>query len=313
MIIHNVVEHASEGQPFFRCLLSDLHLGSRHAAHEEILFYMERAKQIGARVLVNGDVFDAIGPKDKRFALGDLHPDVQDKKDLGRAIVKMGHDLLRPYSSIIDIINIGNHEESWIKYGYSDPVRLLIDMLNRKKSGRHTVHGSFTGWINTKFVVQGTKKRPRHKLYYLHGAGGDSPVTKGTIDFNRKGRNFDYDCLTFGHKHNIVCSVEAIGSVSEAGEYRENRQLNLQTGSFYRNYEQLNDETVLDYSYAASKAHAPKPLGGLFLCLRPMRVPGKEDEWYIQQDFMSDVIVAVPVGKVKPLPSVKVEPDSVHD
>ena len=287
MIITNITEPAEVGQPFFRLLMSDLHLGSANADHDEIVRDLQRARAIGARVLVNGDVFDAIGPKDRRFDLTVLHPAVQRKKDLAKAIVDMALELLMPFRDIIDVMGIGNHEESWIAYGYNDPVRRVIDEMGRQ--GGRARHGSFWGYIKTSFKVEGFRKRPRHKLLYLHGTGGDSPVTKGTIDFNRKGRNWVYDCLTFGHKHNLVCGVDQMADVSDRGRYTERRQLNLQTGSYYRNYRQLTDEEVLDYSYAARSAHPPKPMGGVFLCLRPT-LDGN-GELRVEQDFMSDVVV----------------------
>jgi hypothetical protein len=287
MRVFNFRERSEPGQPHFRLLMSDLHLGSVNADHDAIAADLSRAKEIGARVLVNGDVFDAIGPKDKRFELTTLHPRVGRRKDLAKAIVDMALELLMPYRDLIDVIGIGNHEEAWIRWGYNDPVRRLIEELNR--AGGRIQHGSFWGYINTSFVLEGTRKRPRHKLLYLHGTGGDSPVTKGTIDFNRKGRNWVYDCLTFGHKHNLVCQADQMADVSANGRYAERRQLNLQTGSYYRNYRELSDDEVLDYSYAARAAHPPKPMGGVFLCLRP-RQDTETGEWSVAQDFMTDVV-----------------------
>jgi hypothetical protein len=286
MIITNHTERAEIGQPFFRLLMSDLHLGSANSDHEEIVGDLQRAKDVGARVLINGDVFDAIGPKDRRFDLTVLHPKVDRKRDLAKAIVDMAVELLWPYRHLIDVIGIGNHEEKWIDYGYNDPVRRVIEELNRE--GARIRHGSFWGYIKTSFHVEGHRKRPRHKLLYLHGTGGDSPVTKGTIDFNRKGRNWVYDCLTFGHKHNLVCGVDQMADVSDRGKYTERRQLNLQTGSYYRNYRQLTDDSVLDYSYAARSAHPPKPMGGVFLCMRPEI--DSLGNLVVEQDFMSDVV-----------------------
>lgn len=296
MIITSITEHAEIGQPFFRKLMSDLHLGSVHSDHNAIIRDLEEAKRIGARVLLNGDIFDAIGPKDKRFQLGSLHPDVSNNKDLTKAIVDMAVELLMPYKSIIDLIGIGNHEETWINYGYNDPVRRVIEELNR--AGGKVKHGSFWGYVKTSFKVDDHRQRPTHKLLYLHGTGGDSPVTKGTIDFNRKGRNWAYDCLTFGHKHNIVCGVDQIADVSPRGKYREKRQLNLQTGSYYQNYRQLGDDEVLDYSYAASKAHPPKPIGGLVLIMRPTLDHNGDLE--VTQDFASSVVA--PWGRKKKTP-----------
>lgn len=288
MIITKRTERAELGQPFVRLLMSDLHLGSVNSDHNAITAQLQRAKTYGARVLINGDIFDAIGPKDRRFDLAVLHPRVERKKDLARAIVDMAVEILSPFKDIIDIIGIGNHEETWITYGYNDPVRRLIEELNR--AGAKIKHGSFWGYITTSFAIEGYRKRPKHKLLYLHGTGGDSPVTKGTIDFNRKGRNWYYDCLTFGHKHNLVCQIDQMADVSDKGRYQERKQLNLQTGSYYRNYRQLTDEEVLDYSYAARAAHPPKPIGGVFLFLRP-EIDVATGDLMVTQDFASDIVV----------------------
>lgn len=287
MIVHKITETAELGQPFWRFLCSDLHLGSVNADHDLIVRQLAMAKKAGARVIINGDLFDAIGPMDRRFDLTTLHTAVCRSKDLAKAIVDMALEILMPFKDCIDIIGIGNHEESWIKYGYNDPVRRVLEEMAR--GGGKAVHGSFWGYIRTSFNVVGCRRRPVHKLLYLHGTGGDSPVTKGTIDFNRKGRNWVYDCLTFGHKHNLVCSADQMADISSKGTYTERLQLNLQTGSYYRNYRQLTDAEVLDQSYAARSGHPPKPLGGVFLCMRPMHDP-KTGELGVVQDFASAII-----------------------
>jgi len=288
VIITNRTEHAELNQPFFRLLCSDMHIGSACSDHDAIVAQLQQAKDIDARVIINGDLFDAIGPKDRRFDLTCLHPSVAREKDLAKAIVNLALELLMPFKDVIDVIGIGNHEETWINYGYNDPVRRVLEELGRE--GSKAKHGSFWGYINTSFVVPGYRRTPKHKLLYLHGTGGDSPVTKGTIDFNRKGRNWVYDCLTFGHKHNLVCGVDQIADVTPGGRYIERKQLNLQTGSYYRNYRQLKDSEVLDQSYAARSAHPPKPIGGVFLGMRP-KFDAVSEELIIDQWFASEVVV----------------------
>ena len=77
---------------------------------------------------------------------------------------------------------------------------------------------------------------------------------------------------------------------SDAGKYTEQKQLNLQTGSYYRNYRQLKDDEVLDQTYAARSGHPPKPIGGVFLCLRP-KLDAITEELGVDQAFMSEVVV----------------------
>lgn len=287
MIIHKNIVNSEVGQPHYRLLCSDYHLGSSNANHDLIVSDLATIKRWGGKAIINGDVFDAICPTDKRYDAGVLHPSLHGKKDLAKAIVDLGFDLLQPYKDVIDIMGIGNHEEAWIKYNHGDPVRALIERLNA--DGASIVHGGFWGYIHTKFIIKGVRARPLHRTLYLHGTGGDSPVTKGTIDFNRKGRNWGYDCITFGHKHNDVDVIEAIAEVTEDGIYRERRQLQLQTASYYRNYRQLKAGEELDQSYAASKGHPPKPMGGKFLILRPS-YDNESKSWEVRQDHASDLI-----------------------
>jgi hypothetical protein len=96
--------------------------------------------------------------------------------------------------------------------------------------------------------------------------------------------------LTFGHKHNLVCQVDQMADVSDRGQYTERKQLNLQTGSYYRNYRQLDDSSVLDQSYAARSARPPKPMGGVFLIMRP-DFDRQTGELCVQQDFATDIVV----------------------
>ena len=270
-------------------LMSDLHLGSPHVDHGAIVADLEKAKRANARIMLNGDIGDAITAKDPRFDLTSLHASIGRQKDLATAVVDLAKEILWPYRKLIDIIGLGNHEESWIKYGNFDLVRHIIAMLTSEKDCE-IAHGSFAGYIQTVFRIPNYRAQPSHKLFYLHGSGGDSPVTKGTIDVNRKGRNWTFDAFTVGHRHNVFASVDAIADVNSAGKYFEKRQLCLQTGSYLRNYNQLDDTNVLNYSYATSRTISPKPLGGILMCLRPA-FDTETKTLYVQQDFMSDYIM----------------------
>lgn len=288
MLVHKVFERAEIGQPFFRMLMSDLHFGSPNVDHDAITADLEKAQRAGARILLNGDIFDSITAKDPRFDLGVLHPLVSHQKDLASALIDLAKEVLWPYRQLIDIIGVGNHEESWIKHGNFDPVRHLITALTAEKDCK-IAHGSFAGYVQSVFRCEGYRQQPIHRLLYMHGAGGDAPITKGTIDFNRKGRNFQFDAFTAGHRHNMFASVDQIADVNSAGKYVERRQLCLQTSAYYSNYTELTDETALNYSYATSKTNSPKPLGGIMICMRPL-YNLETKNLFVHQDFMSDVV-----------------------
>lgn len=292
MIITTVSVQSHEGEPKDWFLASDLHLGSINSDLQKIKEQFDIALKYGADILINGDVFDCIGHGDKRYMPGILSGNLANEADLTSGIVALGELVLLPYVKNIRVIGIGNHEESWIKYCKVDPVRLLIDRLNSK--GGHIVHGSFWGYIKTDFRVErhGKVHKSTHRLLYFHGAGGDSPITKGTVDFARKASEFDFDALTFGHKHNLLASVDQVGTMTNKGCYKERRRLSLQTGSYFQNYKGLKKGEELAYSYAAQRAHPPKPIGGLFLTLIPSF--DSNDELEIKQDFSTTLISRSP-------------------
>ena len=153
-------------------------------------------------MLCNGDLFDAIGPKDRRFDLSTLHPSVAREKDLAKAIVNLALELLMPFKDIIDVIGIGNHEETWITYGYNDPVRRVLEELGREGSTRNMDRSGATSRRASSSPA--TAVAPSTSSCTFTERAAIRPVTKGTIDFNRKRRNWVYDCLTFGHKHNLA-------------------------------------------------------------------------------------------------------------
>lgn len=287
MIITRILLETELNRPIFRLLCSDMHLGAANVDEDAIVRQFDEAVEIGADILINGDVFDCVCAKDKRFDLATLNPKIAGKKDTIGAVVDYAFDLFAPYRDNIKLIGIGNHEEAFINWHSVDPVRMLIDKLNN--AGGNVIHAGFRGYVTTEFKILDVHRRhPIHKLFYLHGVGGDSPITKGTIDFYRQARHWTCDALTFGHKHNSLVQREVVGDVSPSGHYVEKEQVLIQTGSYFKNYSELDDGTVLNQSYAAKAAHPPKPIGGAFLCLTPYR--DKNDEISIKQDVLSSVI-----------------------
>jgi hypothetical protein len=278
MQVHVFDVECQEGDTFRRLLMSDLHYGHPNADKRRIRADLDAARKMGARVLINGDVFDGIQKRDKRYSPSQLDKAVQGRDDLGKALVEMVGKELAPYADIIDVIGIGNHEEAWTRQTSTCLVGLLLDRLNAELAVQGTEHrirhGGIQGYIRTKFRLQYGGKHSGtvcHDLLYQHGAGGDAPVTKGAIDANRRLVCFDYDCLTFGHKHNKTEGEDAFLYLSPTGKLRQRERIYIQTGSYLWNYKRTTQDDPLRYSYAESGHHSPKPLGAKFLVLRPVR------------------------------------------
>ena len=275
------------GQPFRRFLCSDLHLGSVNADVARLRRELEAASDMGARIFINGDVFDAITSGDKRYQPGDMVPALANKKDVLAAMVKYAAEILAPYRHLIEVIGIGNHEQTVIKYRGADPVAALIDALNARLaedgSSHRIRHGGISGFVVTQFAVEsGESTRVfSHKMHYHHGSGGDAPVTLGSITFARKDVAFDYDCVTFGHKHNSLRMEKIRTGVTSQGELTFRRVHYVQTGSYYRNYRACTQDEPIEASYAEHFEHPAKPLGGRVLVLWLDQRGGR---WTIHQD-----------------------------
>jgi len=254
--------------------------------------------RVGARVLVNGDVFDGIDFRDKRFDASVLLPELRGEKDLQGAVVRLAAEYFEPYRRNVDVIGIGNHEEKWIGWNANDPVARLIERLNaknEKEKGEHRIrHGGICGYIRTRFQMDPTDPhgaKVNHDLLYHHGSGGDSPVTRGSIDFYRRENQFIFDAVTMGHKHHRSFMDGCVIELSARGHLNFRERKSIQTGSYYVNYRRTTQRRPLAYSYAESKAHSPKPHGGMFLRMRPMLTQQGEGKTRVRiRQVMQDVM-----------------------
>jgi UDP-2,3-diacylglucosamine pyrophosphatase LpxH len=289
-------------QIFHRCLISDLHLGSPNVDLPRLRQDLDCALHRKARVLINGDVFDAIDTRDKRSRADVVVPELRGRVDLISATVDYAFQILKPYAEVIDIIGIGNHENKWIEWNSVDPVRLLIEKLNAylssEGSSHQVVHGGIGGFWRTMFRDD-ARGAWTHDLYYFHGAGGDAPVTKRTVDMNRKAVQVNYDMVTFGHKHNKLFMDDVQMELSPAGFVVEKERKAVQTGSYYRNYRTYPESEAINMSYAEKFHHAAKPMGGMFAMLLPYRErigPAASSLRLVKQIVVSDPLPMRLVG-----------------
>ena len=279
MQIHRVIVECEPGSEHWWFLCSDLHIGSPSFDLKRWQRDMDAALKVGARVLFNGDVFDGIDFRDKRYDASVLVPQLRGEKDLQGAVVRLAYEYISPYRDIVYVIGVGNHEEKWIGWNANDPVARLIERLNSdletEKSEHRVRHGGIAGFIRTTFRLgersDGKARSCYHDLLYFHGSGGDSPVTRGSIDFYRKENQFLFDAVTMGHKHHRSFMDGVMIGVTSRGRLHFRERKSVQTGSYYINYRRTTQEQPLAYSYAESKHHSPKPHGGMFLRLRPVR------------------------------------------
>ena len=259
-------------------LMSDLHIGAANIDYRRIEKELETAKEKGDRILINGDVFDLILPKDhKRFTPDVLHPRLRGRRDIINEVIKMGLEMLGPYANQIDMVGLGNHETSTESYHSIDPLKLLVYELEKivaeSDNKEHVVHyGGYTGFVDYRFRYI-TKKGDEAKggqrwvVYYHHGSGGAAPVTKGMIDFNRKDVFIDSDVIWMGHKHNRLTShVEKLSCPLLGRQPKTKDVRHIMTGSYQKTYVAQSQASVRKYgrrsNYAADQGMAPQGKGG---------------------------------------------------
>jgi len=252
----------------------DLHYGIKNSDVNSFIKEMKEAKERNARIILIGDIFDSIFPYgDKRWNPSLLIPELRERDDAPIHAVSLMASILKPFAKNINVIGMGNHEASVLKYLGIDMIKLLTMTLNHFLDGHKILYGGYTGYLGYRFKIKSGGSMKVFKILYHHGSGGGSPVTKGMIDVNRKETNWNYDLFVFGHKHHCF----AVRDVTISPVFRKDNQgyilstdnRAIQTGAFYRNYPE-NSNTDLA-SYEEIKQHSPKPIGGVFVTVSLQR------------------------------------------
>lgn len=174
-------------------LMSDEHYDSKYCDRNLLKRHHEQAKAKNAPIFKFGDVFDCMGGKyDPRTSKGDIRPE-HNRKDYFDAITKDAANFYKDYD--VAFISNGNHEENVLNRHETDLIGNLAERLDCKR-------GHYDGFLRFSFYDRhGTAKR-KMDVYYNHGGGGNSPVTKGVISTNRRGVAIDADIFVSGHNHN---------------------------------------------------------------------------------------------------------------
>lgn len=272
-------------QPIGITLMSDLHVGAVNVDYELIKEEIQRAKDKGDRVCINGDIFDFILMGDhKRYKQDVLHPRLLGRKNVVNEAIKWGAELLRPVVNQIDMIGYGNHETSIEAHNSYDPIQALIYELegSKEKKEEHLIHyGGYTGFIDYRIRYQNKKQTQspgsngkRIVIYYHHGGGANAPVTKGMIDFHRKDTFVDSDVIWLGHKHNRFTSHVRKLACPEQGDQPSVRDVrHVMTGAYFDTYVGQSQESIRKdgrrASWAADSGFAPQGKGGARLEITP--------------------------------------------
>ena len=113
------------GERQYILILSDVHYDSKSCNREMLTRHLNKAKERGAKVFLNGDFLDLMGGKyDPRNTLpGGLRPEYrgQDYFDL---VIEDAVKFLEPYKDLLTVYAQGNHETNVKKRHHSGDARL---------------------------------------------------------------------------------------------------------------------------------------------------------------------------------------------
>jgi len=158
--------------------------------------HLNEALERNALIIDCGDLFCAMqGKYDPRSSKEDIRPEHQTRSYLD-SLVETATEWFKPYAKNFILIGQGNHETAILKRQETDLTGRLCSALGVQK-------GMYSGFIKFNFDTPLGGCRHSYALFYHHGYGGDSPVTKGTIQTARMGIMYpDADIIITGHTHN---------------------------------------------------------------------------------------------------------------
>lgn len=257
--------------PFF--LASDIHFDEPGFDRELFARDFDRAKRDGSRIIINGDVFGCILPSDlKRYTRGN---DASGQTDgiINKAL-RDAESLFAPYVDLIDVIGLGNHEVSVLKYHHIDVTAMLVASLNRIRSPALPPirHGGYTGYIRYQFEGPSRSHPQRFDIFYNHGQGGNAEVTDGIIDAKRR-QYTRADLIWLGHKHKRwAIETDPEEGMGEGGRIYVRKRWAVMTGCYSKVTGETNaSEDGYRINYGEERMRTKQRTGGVHGRLYIMR------------------------------------------
>lgn len=243
-------------------LTADRHWDNPHSDHALQVKHLEQARKHGAGVVDLGDFFCAMqGKFDKRSDKSTLRPEHQ-REDYFDALVETATEFFSPYADLFVRIGEGNHETAVQKRHETNLIQRVVKSLNRA-TGSKIHHGGYTGWVQFHFIDTGSHREQQVNLWYTHGYGGGGPVTKGTIQTNRRAVYMpDAQVIATGHIHeDWNLTLNRVRMTKDGRPYKE-CQIHVQVPSYKDEWGEGEGGWVIE------GGQPPKPIGARWLLFR---------------------------------------------
>lgn len=248
----------SAGWEQWLLLRSDAHHDSPHCNTKLEKRHLDLALERNALILDAGDLFDAMqGREDKRRMLSDLK-EMHKRNDYFNSVIDEACSFYEPYAKNWLLLGKGNHESSVIKHNGLDLTSLLCQSFRR--NGGETVIGGYGGWVVFFFLWRSNNHRTVKRLRYFHGAGGEAPVTRGTIQTNRQMVYLpDADIILNGHSHNQYTMAVKRERISTRGNQYFDLCWHVRTPGY------KNDYGAGAEGWEVERGGVPKPQGAVWI------------------------------------------------
>lgn len=225
-----------------KLLSNDQHIGSPEVDYRLISEELVKAKSLHADVLINGDLFDCILPKDsKRYQPAGLHKRLRGRNDVLNEQINWGVEIYSGVKHLIRMVGKGNHEDAIEKWHGTNPIKLFLDRL-----GIPEVYGHYDGYL----------KYPESVIYYHHGTGSGTSIGSALGEFEKRMKFIEADIIWMGHKHHRLYG-ELRKLIPSKKRYRSMKF--IMPGSYMDTYSNPQG------SYGEDKNYPPQGKGGVFI------------------------------------------------
>lgn len=246
---------SSDNQKIF--VSSDWHFDNPKCNRELLFKHLDKAKKLGAKIVVTGDLFCFMqGKYDPRGSKSDIRPE-HNKNNYLDCVINDTAEKLLPYAKNILLISRGNHETSVSRRAETDVMERFIERLNLL-SGADIQIGNYSGYYTLQF---GYKNGCRRSLTvgYSHGNWGGI-ITKGTLSVVRQAAIMpDADVIFSGHTHDgWIMPQPRLVRNQNSKKVEVKNQWHVKTGTY-------KEEFASGKGWAVERIGMPKYLGGCFM------------------------------------------------
>jgi len=239
-------------------LSSDRHWDNPHSNRKLQKEHLNLARERNAKILDFGDLFCVMqGKFDRRASKSNVRPEHQVDNYLD-AVVNTAVDWFSPYADMFALVSEGNHESAIRKHHETDLIERFVTTLNYKNNTKLT-KGLYTGWVRFQLLHEAGGQSHSFNLNYTHGYGGGGPVTKGTIQANRKAVYLPdaHFCIS-GHIHEQWLLTNVRERISNRGELYLDEQVHVCLPTY-------KEEYMIGQDFHRERGRPPKPLGAYWL------------------------------------------------